>query len=486
MVMTTSTQTADVSFWRAVDIVDALHTGRLSRVQLLEQTYAHIAAVNPSINAICTLVPMDQVFEQAQRYDTIQQRGQPLPILAGIPMAIKDLAETKDIRTTRGSIVFEDYVPEYDCLMVERLKRAGALVIGKTNVPELGAGSHTFNELFGATRNPYNLSRSAGGSSGGAAAALASGMVCLADGSDLGGSLRNPAAFCNVVGLRPTMGRVPNWPQRFTRFARIAVEGPMARTVEDCALLLQIMAGADSRDPRSLLPPLHIKDLFEETIWAKQPRIGLATQPAGLPVEKIIVDTLEKTTASLETYGAKVDTIELGELRGAMAVFESIRASALAMMAGDLLKTHPTTLKATLANNIRQGLELSSADIYCAEMERTRISTDIDRLFTRYDYIITPTTQVMPFPIEFEYPQQIEGQAMTSYLEWMSSCCIWSPFDVPCLSMPAGFDDAGLPIGMQIVGRPGDDAGVLRLAYAIQQIAPHWQRRPQLCESSNA
>lgn len=477
---TTLTQETDLSFQRAIDILDALRVGSLSRVQLVEQTYARVAHINPSVNAICTLLPIEQVIGQAQHYDAMQQRGEPLPVLAGIPMAIKDLAETQGIRTTRGSLLFADYIPEHDCLMVERLKNAGVIVIGKTNTPELGAGSHTFNELFGATANPYNLALSAGGSSGGAAAALASGMLCLADGSDLGGSLRNPAAFCNVVGLRPTMGRVPNWPQKFTRFSRMAVEGPMARTVEDCALLLNVMAGADSRDPRSLLPALNINNFSEDYIRSEQPRIGLSTQPAGLPVDSTIVSTVEKAAASLEDHGALVEVVMLNELRGSMAVFESVRSSAWAMIAGELLTQHPTTMKTTLANNIRQGLALSSADIYRAEIERTRISADIDRLFTSYDYFITPTTQVMPFPIEIEYPLEIAGQAMSNYLEWMSSCCIWSPFDVPCLSLPAGFDDSGLPVGMQIIGRPGDDAGVLRLAYAIQQTAPHWRCKPRL------
>jgi len=475
----------DLSFSRAIDIVGALRDGIVSRVELLERTYAQIAASNPAVNAICTLVPIEHVRKQAERYDAIQQRGESLPVLAGIPMAIKDLAETKDIRTTRGSPLFKDYLPEYDCLMVERLKAAGVIVIGKTNTPEFGAGSHTFNALFGATANPYKLSLSAGGSSGGAAAALASGMVCLADGSDLGGSLRNPAAFCNVVGLRPTLGRVPSWPQKSSRFARMAVEGPMARTVEDCALLLQVMAGADSRDPRSLMPPLQANSLFDKPIGAEQPRIGLSTRPAGLPVEKSIITAIEKAAQSLVSLGAKVDPIELDEMRGAMAVFEILRASALAMIAGELLEAHPTLMKPTLAGNIRQGIELSSADIYQAEMERTRISADIDRLFTQYDYFITPTTQVMPFPLALEYPQEIEGQAMANYLEWMSSCCIWSPFDLPCLSLPAGFDNQGVPIGMQIIGRPGDDVGVLRMAYAIQETAPYWQRKPLLEKSTS-
>ncbi|MDA9849080.1 amidase family protein, partial [Luminiphilus sp.] len=233
---------------RAVDLMDALASGELSAVSLMQKTYDRIAQENPRINAICTLVPLEQSLEAAQRVDDARHQGQKLPELAGLPLAIKDLADTRGVLTTQGSPIYAQHIPDVDSLFVSRLRAAGGIIIGKTNTPEFGAGSHTFNPLFGVTRNPYDTLKTAGGSSGGAAAALASGMVALADGSDMGGSLRNPAAFCNVVGLRPTMGRVPTLPKAKETFSRMAVEGPMAKTVEDCAAMLRIMAGADSRD----------------------------------------------------------------------------------------------------------------------------------------------------------------------------------------------------------------------------------------------
>ncbi len=226
---------------RALDLLTSLQEGSLSAEALLNQTYQTIERWNPAVNAICTLLPLEAVQGQAREIDRLRARSQPVPPLAGIPIAVKDLAATAGIRTTLGTPLMKDNVPATDCLLVARLRAAGAIIIGKTNTPELGAGSHTFNPIFGTTRNPYNFDLIAGGSSGGAAAALATGMLCLADGSDMGGSLRNPAAYCNVVGMRPTMGRIPTWPQVSSRFARMGVEGPMARTVEDCTLLLRLL-----------------------------------------------------------------------------------------------------------------------------------------------------------------------------------------------------------------------------------------------------
>jgi len=476
--MAQSVETADQpdEHVRALDLQSALRAGTLSACELLMQTYRKIEEHNPVINAICTLEPIEKSLEQAAEIDRVRATGKPLPPLAGLPIAVKDLASTAGIRTTLGSKIFEHNVPDSDCLLVERLKAAGAIIIGKTNTPELGAGSHTFNAVFGATRNPYDNRLTAGGSSGGAAAALASGMVTLADGSDMGGSLRNPAAYCNVVGFRPSMGRIPTWPQASSRFARMAVEGPMARTVEDCALLLQALAGPDTRDPRSLLPGL--PDLSENGL-IKDPagcRLGWAPQPAGLPVAPAITAVLSETVREFHAMGCQIDPIALDELSGAMPIFKTLRAAAYAMLAGELYQQSGDRMKLTLADNIRLGLEQTSADIYRAEMQRTVINGKLNTLFERYDYLLLPTTQVMPFPVEVEYPDIVEGVAMESYIDWMASCCILSPFDVPCISIPAGFSANGLPVGLQIVGRFGDDAGVLRLAYALQQRTGYWRQ----------
>ena len=462
---------------RAVDLIDALASGELSAVALMQKTYDRIAQENPRINAICTLVPLEQSLEAAQRVDDARHQGQKLPELAGLPLAIKDLADTQGILTTQGSPIYAQHIPDVDSLFVSRLRAAGGIIIGKTNTPEFGAGSHTFNPLFGVTRNPYDTLKTAGGSSGGAAAALASGMVALADGSDMGGSLRNPAAFCNVVGLRPTMGRVPTLPKAKESFSRMALEGPMARTVEDCAAMLRIMAGADSRDPRSLdLGALPSTPALADL--PKNLRLGWAPNPAGLPIEASVLSVLSGAVTAMQNLYPTIEEVDLCELNGAMGVFTVLRAAAFAEGLGDLYRSDHDKMKATVLDNIKLGLELTGDVLTQAESQRTRLQKALMSLFDRFDYLLLPVTQVMPFPIELEFPTTINKTQMQSYIDWMSSCCILSPFDVPCLSIPAGFNSDGLPVGLQIVGKAGDDWGVLRLAYAFQQQTGHWQKAP--------
>ncbi len=464
---------------RAIDIMAALERREISARELLLQTYQVIARRNPHINAICTLVDLDTVLPQADQIDCARVAGDPLGPLAGLPIAVKDLAATRGILTTLGSTLFKDHIPDTDCLLVERLRAAGAIIIGKTNTPEFGAGSHTFNDVFGATHNPYALNLTAGGSSGGAAAALSAGLVHLADGSDMGGSLRNPAAYCNVVGMRPSLGRVPSWPMVPLPCARMSVEGPMARTVEDCAFFLDAIAGPDKRDPLSqALPPMapaHPIAPVENRL-----RLGWAPQPAGLPVDQEIAAVLAKAPSLLSGLGHHVEEIALEALSDAMEIFKINRAASYAALAGELYHQHKDKLKPTLATNIAQGLQLTDADIEKAERSRQRVSVMLNTLFDTYDYLLMPSTQVMPFPIETEYPTEINGQAMSSYIDWMSVCCILSPFGVPCLSVPAGFSATGLPVGMQIVGRPQDDSGVLQLAYLFQQHTHYWKQQPDM------
>ena len=462
---------------RALDVIAGLNAGHLSAVELLEDTYRHIARQNNAFNAICTLRPIEEARLDAEAVDRRRQHGEPLPALAGLPMAIKDLASTAGLLTTMGSTILRDNVPDSDSLFVSRLRTAGAIIIGKTNTPEFGAGSHTFNPVFGTTRNPYDPRRIAGGSSGGAAVALASGMVALADGSDMGGSLRNPAAYNNVVGLRPSMGRVPSWPLLSSRFARMAVEGPMARTVEDCALLLNVMAGPDIRDPRSLG---WTNDDFTGSLQSdvSKLRLGWAPRPMGIPVESEVSKVLSRAVQSMWQLCPSTEEIDLMEMVGSMEVFETVRAAAFAMLMGELYQSDGAAMKTTLRDNIAQGLNLSASDIYRAEHLRSTLFENLLGLFQRFDYLLLPVTQVMPFPVEVEYPEVIAGKPMANYIEWMTSCCMLSPFDVPCLSIPAGFSEQGLPVGLQIVGKPGDDLGVLRLAYAFQTATEHWRRSP--------
>ncbi len=467
---------------RAIDVLAALESKQMSARELLLQTYRIIEERNPDINAICTLVDLEKTLKEADQVDNARAQNKPLGALAGLPIAAKDLAATRGILTTHGSTLFKNHIPDADCLLVERLKQAGAIIIGKTNTPEFGAGSHTFNEIFGATRNPYNLSLTAGGSSGGAAAALSAGLLHLADGSDMGGSLRNPAAFCNVVGMRPSMGRVPTHPLVPLPCSRMSVEGPMARTVEDCAYFLRVLAGPDPRDSLSVdCETLHgtTDSLTPLTVSNTSLRIGWAPNPAGLPIANEVAVVLSRAPQVLSGLGHEIEELDLHELADAMHVFKVLRAASYAALGGELYRENPGRLKTTLAQNILEGLQLAPSTLQQAEQERHRISGLLDQLFTTYDYLLMPTTQVMPFDIETEYPTKIDGVEMDSYIDWMSVCCILSPFGLPCLSVPAGFSTSGMPVGLQVVGRRGDDIGELPLAYAFQEHTNYWKQQPK-------
>jgi amidase len=351
----------ELLFQPARTLAASIRDGQLTSRELMEATLARIADCNPRVNAICTLVDADQALAQADTADERQRQGQTLAPLHGLPMAIKDLSATRGIRTTMGSPIFSDNIPGEDSLLVQRLKAAGALVIGKTNTPEFGTGSHTFNPVFGATRNPWNLDKSAGGSSGGAAAALASGMLCLADGSDMGGSLRNPAAFCNVVGLRPSLGRFPHWPNAMAWQTRLGVEGPMARNVQDCALLLSAMAGPDERDPLSIQED---GARFRQALARdfRNARIGWTPNLGLLPVEREVVRVCEMSLPFWRQCGFEVID-SCPDLDGAMDVFKVLRASYYAQFGGDLLLQHRALMKDTLIENIEAGLQLSGLGV---------------------------------------------------------------------------------------------------------------------------
>jgi amidase len=453
-------------------------SGARSAREIMTAYLERIAACNPRVNAICTLLPEEEAMRLADAADQRRASGATLGPLHGLPMAAKDLTATRGIRTTMGSPVFADNIPEEDSLLVQRLKRAGALVIGKTNTPEFGTGSHTFNPVFGITRNPYNLDKTAGGSSGGAAAALASGMLPLADGSDMGGSLRNPAAFCNVVGFRPSMGRVPHWPNIMAWQSRLGIEGPMARDVQDCALLLSALAGPDERDPVSIQedPEKFRQDLqhdFSGVRIAWTPDLGI------LPVAREVVEVCEKSLRQLQDCGFHVEH-HCPDLKGAMDVFRVLRASYYAQAAGPLLAAHKDKMKDTLIENIEVGLQLSGTDITAADANRTRLYLNLLNLFEQYDFLVLPTTQVQPFDVETEWVTEIEGQILPDYLDWMSICCIISIFDLPAISVPCGFTRQGLPVGIQVVGRPRADLDVLRAAYALEQVTAYSKQRPQL------
>ncbi len=473
-----ATDIEELVYTPARKLAGDIASGARSAREIMTAYLARIAACNPRVNAICTLLPEEEAMRLADEADQRRAAGSALGPLHGLPMAAKDLTATRGIRTTMGSPIFADNIPEEDSLLVQRLKRAGALVIGKTNTPEFGTGSHTFNPVFGITRNPYNLDKTAGGSSGGAAAALASGMLPLADGSDMGGSLRNPAAFCNVVGFRPSMGRVPHWPNIMAWQSRLGVEGPMARDVQDCALLLSALAGPDERDPMSIQddPGKFRQDLQHDFSGA---RIAWTPDLGILPVAREVVEVCERSLRQLQDCGFRVEH-HCPDLKGAMEVFRVLRASYYAQAAGPLLAAHRDKMKDTLRENIEVGLQLSGTDITAADANRTRLYLNLLNLFEQYDFLVLPTTQVQPFDVETEWVTEIEGQTLPNYLDWMSICCIISVFDLPAISVPCGFTRQGLPVGIQIVGRPRADLDVLRAAHALEQVTAYSKQRPQL------
>lgn len=455
-----------------------LRAGALSACEVMNGLYDQIEAVNPRVNALCTVLPREEAVVLADEADHRRAQGQNLGPLHGLPIACKDLANTRGIRTTFGSLPFKDNVPATDSLFVERLRAAGALIIGKTNTPEFGAGSNTFNSIFGVTRNPYDLSKTAGGSSGGAAAALAARLLPLADGSDMGGSLRNPAAFCNVVGFRPSMGRVPSWPSALTWQSRLGVEGPMARNVDDVGLLLSVMAGPDPRDPLSISESAAQFANIPERDFSNV-RIAWTADLGFLTVARTVKDVFSRSLSAFEELACRLDE-KCPDLSDAMEVFRVLRGSNYAVAGGQLLAEHRSEIKATLAQNIEYGLALKAADLHTADQQRAALYHGVNAFFEQYDFLVLPTTQVAPFPHEKEWVTDIDGTAMSDYLEWMSICCVITVLDLPAISVPCGFTDDGLPLGLQIVGKPRADLEVLQLARAFETLRPHAKTPPAL------
>jgi amidase len=451
----------------------------LSCEELMEAHLRRIEWINPQVNAIVTLVP-EQALEQARACDRLLATGTPdlaTTPLFGLPVAHKDLVETKGIRTTFGSPIYADHVPDFDALIVTRLKAAGAITVGKTNTPEFGAGSQTFNPVFGATRNPYDLSKTCGGSSGGAAVALACGLVPLADGSDLGGSLRNPAGYCNVVGFRTTPGRVPVWPSSWP-FMPFSVEGPMARTVGDVALMLAAIAGPDARVPLSLGEP---GADFAALPQCKPHGLRIAWSPdlGGLPVDERVAAVVAGQRTTFKDLGCVVEEAS-PDLSDADEIFTTLRALSYELGLGTLLDTHRDQLKETVIWNIEQGRRLTGPDVARALRLHGALLERVQAFFTRYDALVLPTSQVPPFPIDQAYVTEINGVQLHSYLDWMRSCSWISVTCCPSIAVPAGFTPEGLPVGLQIVGRPRGELALLSLAQAYEAATMLWQRRPNL------
>jgi amidase len=462
----------DVCYLTAREMQGHLRNKQLSCEELVQAHLKQIEVVNPKVNAVITLVA-EQALEKARHADTLISKGESLRLLHGLPVLHKDLQETKGIRTTYGSSIYQNFIPDFDSLIVERLKNAGAITLGKTNTPEFGAGSQTFNEVFSETRNPYDLSKTCGGSSGGAAVALACGMTPLADGSDMGGSLRNPASFCNVVGLRPSPGRVPSWPSNLGWFT-LSVDGPMARTVSDVALMLAALASPDARSPISInedgskfLQPLERDFKNTRVAWVD----------FGLPFQPEVKETADAGRKTFEDLGCIVEDAE-PDFSEADFIFKTLRAFSFAVSHEEHLANHRDKLKDTIIWNTEEGLKLSAKDIGKAEVARTNLYHKTRAFMERYEFMILPTVQVLPFDINQRYISEINGVKMETYIDWMKSCYYVSTIGHPALSVPCGFAN-GLPVGLQIVGRHHDDLGVLQLGYMLEQATQFWKARPQ-------
>jgi len=461
----------DIPFTPARKLARLIRARKLSAAEVMQAFIAQVEHTNPKVNAIVTFLP-EQALKEAKALD--RKKG-PRPPLAGLPIAYKDLVETKGIRTTKGSLVYKDNVPAEDALLVERLTAAGAITLGKTNTPEFGAGSNTFNKVFGQTRNPYDLSRTAGGSSGGAAAAVACGMLPFADGSDLAASLRNPGNYCNVVGFRPTPGRVPTYPA-VNAWNTQPVLGPIARTVEDAAFLLAAMAGPDRRAPVSIAEP---GSIFARSLKRsfRKVRIAWTRNFRDLPVEPEVTAVLEAQRKVFESLGCIVEE-DCPDFSGATEAFETLRAVSFAMSYAPLLKTNRADLKDTVIWNIEQGLALDGAKVARAERLRTEVYQRLRAFLEKYEFLLGPVNQLPPFPVDTEYPTEIAGVKLFNYLDWMKSCYYITLASHPAISVPAGFTPGGLPVGLQIVGRYRDDFGVLQLAHAFERETEVWKRRP--------
>jgi amidase len=382
---------------------------------------------------------------------------------------------TKGIRTTFGSRIYADFVPDQDALIVERLRAAGAITVGKTNTPEFGAGSQTFNEVFGATRNPYDTTKTCGGSSGGAAVAVACGMLPIADGSDWGGSLRNPPNYCNVVGFRPSPGRVPSWPTETAWFS-MTVDGPVARTVADAALMLRAIAGPDRRSPISIVEP---GSLFARPLERdfRGTRIAWSRDLGGLPVDRRVTAAIESQRHVFDDLGCMVVEGE-PDFAGADQAFKVWRAWRYALKFAGLLKTKRHLMKDSVIWNTEQGLKLTGVEIGEAEQARTALYHRVREFMDVHEFLIAPVSQVPPFDIDQQYVTEIDGAQMESYIDWMRSCYYISATGLPAISVPCGFTPDGLPVGVQIVGRHGDDFGVLQLSHAFESATETWKRRP--------
>lgn len=469
------TTTNDLCFSTARELADLLQRRQLSARELMTAHLAQIERVNPQINAIVSKLDDDQALALADTADRAFAAGETTGPLHGLPIAFKDLEDAVPFPTTFGSPIYRDNYPARDAIIVERLRKAGALGIGKTNVPEFGLGSHSFNPVFGVTRNPYDLTKSAGGSSGGAGASLATGMLPIADGSDMGGSLRNPGNFNNIVGFRPSPGLVPSWPTS-TPWMGLSVKGPMARTVGDVALLLTAIVGADSRDQLALpIDPSTFAQPLDRDF--KDVRVAWCPDLGGLPLHPRVRAALESQRQVFSDLGCIVEEAA-PDLTGADEIFLTLRAALSATGHEADLRDHRDLMKPEAVWNAEEGLKLSALDVGHAMVRQSDLFHRVREFMERYDFFLCAVNQVPPFDADLRYPTEIDGVQMENYIAWMKTAYWVTVTRSPAISVPCAFTPDGLPVGIQIVGRFRDDLGVLQLAHAFESATQLWRRRP--------
>jgi len=458
----------------AVELASRLARKQVSAREVMSAHLAQIERLNPKVNAIVTLVAERAMGSAAAADEAIARRG-PIGVLHGLPVAHKDLVDTAGIRTTQGSPFYRDNVPTRDAPIVTKIRAAGAIAVGKTNTPEFGAGSQTFNAVFGATLNPYDVTKTCGGSSGGAATAVAARMLPIADGSDVGGSLRNPPAFCNVVGLRPSPGRVAG---DASSWVPLSVSGPIARTVADVALFLSAIAGPDPHNPLSIEEdPARFRSRLPKDF--KGVRVAWWHGLGGVPFEPEIRRVVDANRKVFEDLKCVVEDAE-PDFTGVAEAFPVLRYVANHAKYAPLVRQRPEWVKDTIKYEVEQAERATGADISRALARQAQMFNQSREFFERYTYFILPVTQVAPFDVNVPYPRDVAGTAMGSYIDWMRSCWYITMMSNPAMSVPAGFTAAGLPVGLQIVGRHRDEWGLLQLAYAFEQATQHGRRRPSL------
>ena len=472
----------DVCFVPARELARRIRARDLSARNVMAAFLDRIAAVNPRLNAIVAKLDDEACLAAADAADRALAGGRDVGPLHGLPIAVKDLEPAVGFRWTRGSHAYADEVAREDSAIVERMKRAGAIVIGKTNVPEFGMGSHTYNKVYGTTLNPWDVTKSAGGSSGGAAAAVAAGMLPIADGSDFGGSLRNPANFTNIVGMRPSVGLVPDAPNPLPGVG-FGVKGPIARTVDDTALLLSVLAdqaalkGCTTDAGTTTGRTTQGRDIARARI-AWSPDLG------GLPIDTRVRSVVDAQRSVFESLGVQVDDA-CPDFSGVDEFFMTIRQARSWRTLGPLLDRHRNVIKPEAVWEIESGARISDAQLEDAQARHRAFIDRIRRFYERYDFLVCAVNQVPPFDASGDWPHEIAGVPMDNYVAWMKSAYWISATYGPAISVPAGFTEDGLPVGIQIAGAIGNDAGVLQIARAFERATRVGERRPPIRYSTD-